>query len=304
MASSASSSRRRLADQQHIAWQGKTDGTPWMQRTLVSLFRWMPLGVLYGVMALVVPFYMLLDRKGYKASYAFARKRLGKGPVSAFLYVYRNEYRMGQVVLDRFAAFAGKRFELERTGVESFYELAGAGRGFLMLSSHTGCFELVGLQLPSPVRINALVFPGETETVMRHRDLLFRQTNVSMIAANEDLSHLFRINNALADGQIVSMPGDRVFGARRTVRSLFFGQPAAFPSGPFSLALQREVPVLAVMVMKEGRRRYHVYAEQLSPVGETRAERLQSLSDAYARMLERIIRRYPDQWFNFYDFWA
>ena len=275
-----------------------------MQRTLVRLFRWMPLGVLYGVMALVVPFYMLLDKKGFYASYDFARKRLGKSRTGSFFHVYRNEYRMGQVVLDRFAAFAGKRFDLERSGVQRFYELAGSGQGFLMLSSHTGCFELVGLQLPSPVPIHALVFPGETETVMKHRDRMFQQTNVSMIAAREDLSHLFQINNALADGQIVSMPGDRVFGAKRTVRSLFFGQPAAFPCGPFSLALQREVPVLFVMVMKEARRRYHVYVEELTATGTNRQERLQSLSDAYAGMLERIIRRYPDQWFNFYDFWA
>lgn len=275
-----------------------------MQRTLVRLFRWMPLGVLYGIMALVVPFYMLLDRKGYRASRSFARKRLGLGRLASFFYVYRNEYRMGQIVLDRFAAFAGKRYELEREGVERFYELAGSGKGFLMLSSHTGCFELVGLQLPSPVPIHALVFPGETETVMKHRSRMFGQTNVSMIAAREDLSHLFEISNALADGQIVSMPGDRVFGARRTVHARFFGAEAAFPSGPFSLALQREVPVLFVMVMKEGCRRYRVYAEELQPQGQTRGERLQSLVDAYAGMLERIIRRYPDQWFNFYDFWA
>ena len=293
-----------MAEQEHKSWQGTTDGTPWMQRTLVSLFRWMPLGVLYGIMALVVPFYMLLDKKGYKASCSFARKRLGMGRLSSFSYVYRNEYRMGQVVLDRFAAFAGKKFDLERTGVERFYELADNGKGFLMLSSHTGCFELVGLQLPSPVPIHALVFPGETETVMKHRSQMFAQTNVTMIAAREDLSHLFRINNALADGEIVSMPGDRVFGARRTVRCRFFGEPASFPSGPFSLALQRDVPVLFVMVMKTARRRYHVYVRELVPAGEDRAARLQSLGDAYAGMLEEIVRQYPDQWFNFYDFWA
>ena len=274
-----------------------------MQRTLVRLFRWMPLGILYGIMALVVPFYMLLDRRGFRASYAFARRRLGKGRMAALAYVYRNEYRMGQVVLDRFAAFAGKAFRIDLSGAGRFYELSRKG-GFLMLSSHTGCFELVGLQYPSPVPVHALVFPGETETVMKHRRQLFGRTNVSMIAAREDMSHLFQISNALADGEIVSMPGDRVFGSKRTLRSPFFGEPASFPAGPFSLALQRDVPVLQVMVMKEGRRRYRVYAQELIPSGETRAEQVQSLSDAYARMLEQVVRRYPDQWFNFYDFWA
>ena len=56
--------------------------------------------------------------------------------------------------------------------------------------------------------------------------------------------------------------------------------------------------------MKTARRRYHVYVRELVPAGEDRAARLQSLGDAYAGMLEEIVRQYPDQWFNFYDFWA
>ena len=56
--------------------------------------------------------------------------------------------------------------------------------------------------------------------------------------------------------------------------------------------------------MKEGRRRYKVLLERLpEPAGVTRQERVQSLADAYASALEAVVRRYPDQWYNFYDFW-
>jgi predicted LPLAT superfamily acyltransferase len=35
----------------------------------------------------------------------------------------------------------------------------------------------------------------------------------------------------------------------------------------------------------------------------TKQERIQALADAYARRLEEVVRLYPDQWYNFYDFW-
>jgi predicted LPLAT superfamily acyltransferase len=56
--------------------------------------------------------------------------------------------------------------------------------------------------------------------------------------------------------------------------------------------------------MKEGRRKYKVLLERLpEPEGETRQERVQFLADAYASALEAVVRQYPDQWYNFYDFW-
>ena len=140
--------------------------------------------------------------------------------------------------------------------------------------------------------------------MMENRAALFGETNVRMVPVSEDLSHIFALNNALADGEIASVPGDRVFGSQKTVQSRFFGDPASFPAGPFTLAVQRDVPVLLVFVMKEGRRDYKVLLDTLpAPEGETKQARIQSLADAYAARLEAIVRAYPDQWYNFFDFW-
>ena len=274
-----------------------------MQRSLIRMFRVLPLGVLYGCMALVIPFYMLF-RKGFKASYRFFRKRMGYGAVKSFLHVYKNEFEFGKVVLDRFAAFAGRKFDMDVPRMDLFQELCAGEEGFVQLSSHVGNYEMVGYSLISPKRINALVFSGETATVMQNRALLFGETNVQMVPVSEDLSHIFALNNALADGEIASLPGDRVFGSQKTVECRFFGAPAPFPAGPFTLAVQRNVPILCVFVMKEGRRAYKVLLEMLpEPEGMTKAERIQALADAYARTLEAVVRQYPDQWYNFYDFW-
>ena len=274
-----------------------------MQRTLIRLYRFLPLGVLYGCMALVIPFYMLFA-KGFKASYAFFRKRMGYGPVKSFFHVYKNEFEFGKVVLDRFAAFAGKRFRLTVPRMDLFEELCAGEKGFIQLSSHVGNYELVGYTLVSPRRINALMFGGETATIMQNRAALFGQTGVRMVPVSEDLSHIYVLNNALADGEIASLPGDRVFGSQKTVECTFFGEKAKFPAGPFVLAVQREAPVLTVFVMKEGRRDYKVLLERLpESEGKTRQERVQALADAYASTLEKVVRQYPDQWYNFYDFW-
>ncbi len=275
-----------------------------MQRTLIRLIRIFPLWVIYAVMSLTIPFYILFAN-GFKDSYHFYRKRIGYGVVKSFLMTFVNEYNLGKVVIDRFAAYAGKTFEIETEGKEGYDALCGRDSGFVTLSSHVGNYELAGYFLKASKRINALVYSGEAETVMRGRRDCFSETNIQMIPIREDLSHIFAINNALENGEIVSIPGDRVFGAERTVRSDFFGQKASFPAGPFLIAEQRDLPEVAVFVMKESIRRYRAFVFQLPDTkGLSRADSVQTLCDAYARHLEEIVRRYPAQWYNFYDFWA
>ena len=79
----------------HNEWSGRTDGTPFMQKALIVMFKIIPLEVIYGVMALVVPFYMLFNHKGYLAMYHFFRRRIGMTPLKAFWNVYRNHFAFG-----------------------------------------------------------------------------------------------------------------------------------------------------------------------------------------------------------------
>ena len=275
-----------------------------MQRLLILLIRVLPLWLMYGVMGLVIPFYMLFGG-GYHPSYRFFHQRMGYGPLKSFLHVYINEFGMGMVVLDRFAVYAGKKFRIDEYRKDLFDRLEAEDSGFMMLSSHTGCFEMAGYMFISKVKkIYAMVFPGETGTIAANRSRVFSSTNVEMVPVKPDLSHVFTLNSALADGQIVTMPGDRVFGSGKTVQAEFFGAQASFPAGPFTLASQREVPVLSVFVMKAGYRRYRVYLEELPFDAEApRREQVALMAQAYASRMESIVRQYPDQWYNFFDFW-
>lgn len=282
----------------HKDWKGTTGGMPWMQKALVVIFKVVPVIILYGVMALVVPFYMGLHRSGYRACYRFFRERLGWGPLKSFGGVYRNHFVFGEVILDRFAKYAGKKYSFEVEGVEAFQALLNSPEGIEILSAHVGNYELAGYTLSTaPKKLHALVFAGETETVMSNRNRMFSGNNVAMVPMSEDMSHIFTLNAALAGGDIVSMPGDRIFGSSKSIGCQFFGQQARFPAGPFVLAARRKAPVVAIFVMKEGIRRYRVVIEKLEYSSE------KDLAAGYAAVLEKNVRRWPLQWFNYFDFW-
>ena len=298
MTSSASSFRITLPKTEHSAWTGKTDGTPWMQKALIGLFRFLPLWLLYGVMALVIPFYIIFDGKARHSSWRFFRERIGYGRLRSALHVYLNMFNMGMVVLDRFAAYAGKRFRIDLQDASIYQVYCKASEGFVILSSHVGNYEMAGYSLLSPKRLNVLVYAGETATVMANRERMFRDGNVAMIEVSEDMSHLFRLNAALAGGEIVSVPSDRVFGSSKSIRLRFLGENATFPAGPFTLAHAREAKAVSAFCVKTGLRNYKVIIHPV--VGDT----VQALSQAFANELESVVRQWPDQWYNFYDFWA
>lgn len=294
-----------MAELDHSQWKGTTGGTTWMQKTLVVLFRVVPVEVLYAVMGVVILFYMIFNRQGYLSSYHWFRRRFGFGPLKAFAGVYRNHFVFGQVILDRFAMYAGKTFRFDFDGKEKFDALAAGDSGFMMVSSHVGNYELAGYSLPTGGRkFNALVFAGETETVMKNRNIMFGSNSISMIPMAEDMSHIFALSCALSDGEIVSMPGDRIFGSQKSVRCSFMGKDADFPMGPFALAVQRNVPALAAFVMKTGSRSYRVILRELGwGDAEGKAGKIQRMASGFAAELEKVMGQFPYQWFNYFDFW-
>lgn len=271
----------------------------------MRIVRHVPLRLMYGFVAIfVVPFYFLFS-KGYKPIYHYFNQRLGYRPAKAFFGVYRNFCRFSQVILDRFYMFGGGKFDVQVEKYHLYQELAEGEPGFMILSAHVGNYELAGFSLvATKKRFNALAFGEEAEAIMENRERLFAGTNINIIPVKDDLSHLFALNNALDNGESVSFPSDRLLGNQRTVTCEFLGAPAHFPMGPFALAAQRDLPVLTVNVMKESAKRYRVYVNRLQKEGTTRGERINAYVRQYVEHLEEVLRKYPEQWFNYYEFWG
>lgn len=289
-------------------WSGKTGGNAWMQRSLINIYRLMDLRFLYIPMAIVIPFYMLFGHKGYLASYHFFRKRRHDTPLKAFFHVYCNHFMFGQVILDRFAAYAGKRFQLDIENYETYLQYNNGENGFMVLTAHIGNYELAGYSLISEKkRFNTLIYSGETDTVLENRKRMLTRNNIRLIGVKSDMSHLFTMSDALRSGEILSMTADRIFGSPKNVKCTFFDEKVKFPLGPFALAVQREVPIVTVFVMKESIKRYRVFIEPIE-LSSKEAEypnrqKTECLANKYVAQLEKVVRKYPTQWFNYFEFW-
>ena len=270
-------------------WAGTTYGNEWMHRWLIRLLRHIDTRVLYVFVAVfVIPVCLMLN-PSRGIIYRYFRQRIGYGRLKSAWKTYVNHCLFGQVVVDKFAMYAGKKFNIEIEGAEQFTELTKQKEGFVMLSAHIGNYEIAGYTLVSKVkRLNALVFAGEKASVMRNRSKMFAETNTNMIAIQPDMSHLFEIDKALTDGEIVSMPADRINGSQKDIGHVFLGAKAMFPLGPFSVATMRGLDVLAVNVMKSSLRGYKIYVTPLAyDKGASRQEQVRQLSGAYVAELEK-----------------
>lgn len=286
-------------------WSGRTDGLPWMIRSLVFIMKVVDRRVIYCIMALVVPFYMLFGHKGYIAIYHFYRLRFGYGPVKSFFKVYRTHFTFGKVIVDRYAAYAGKEFRYNLVGNENYLALSQGESGFIQLSSHIGNFEMAGYGLTSTdKRMYGLYYGGESQVMIDFRRRILERHNIGLIPVDGTMSHLFEMNAVLDRGEIITMTGDRVFGSGKNVMVDFLGKETEFPLGPFAMAVQKGVPVLAIFVMKESAGDYTVYIEPVESDSSLKPrERMSAMAVRFASLLEDMVRKYPDQWFNFYDFW-
>ncbi|MDR0865075.1 MAG: lysophospholipid acyltransferase family protein, partial [Candidatus Symbiothrix sp.] len=290
-------------------WKGKTGGNLLGQWGLIVLFKFLDIRIVYFLMSLVVPFYMLFAAKRAKAIYHYFRKQFNCSRWKSLIKTYQNHFIFGQVVLDRFAVFAGNKniFELELIGYEHFERLENGKKGFITASSHIGNFEIGGYMLRSKKKkMNALIYAGETKTVQANRTKILGDNNINLIPVLDDMSHLFAVHAALQQGEIVSMPCDRNLGSAKSVTCDFLNGKADFPVGAFALATTFEVEVLAIFIIKKSSKKYTAYIKPVKIDDETdgtKREKIERYVRSYVKEVETIVREYPEQWFNYYEFW-
>ena len=294
-----------MRQSEHKQWQGRTDGAPFMQRALITTLRIVPIEVVYLFMALTIPFYIIFRYSAASAIYHFFRHRLGYGVLRSACHTILNHFMFGQVVVDRFASFAGQRFRLAIDGYEHFINLSHKQAGFIIYSAHVGNYEMAGYGLHSDDKeFYALSFDGESDVINHGRMSRLSPNRIHLVPVTDDMLHIFAINNALDRGDIVSIPADRNNGSLKKVACQFFNASATFPYGPFATAIKKEVDCLAINVVKAGLRHYHIHVTPLTLPDSThpQSERIANLAQQYALILEYVVRKHPNQWYNYFEF--
>lgn len=186
-------------------------------------------------------------------------------------------------------------------------DLIQEGKGLIIATAHLGHWDL-GLKLlqicDRPV--HAVMLSQDPVEVTRYADEARENPRLRVHQLGSTPMLGVELMLALKRGEIVAIQTDRPVG-QRVMSTPLFGAPAALPTGPVELAMATGAPILPVFILLDGSRRYRILTREPMRFqrsdGQAPEASLRAAMSRMAAMLESVISRYPDQWFNFYDVW-
>ena len=288
-------------------WQGKSKATTLGYRIFVGVLKYFGVFPAYFLLRFVAFYYFLFSYSSSKHILNFFHKRLGYGRMRAWSSLYKNYYLFGQSLIDKIVVMSGirNRFTFDFDGEEHLRKMVSDQQGGLLLSAHLGNWEIAGHLLKRlGTKINIVMFDGEHRQIKKYLDKVTGERNVNVIVIRNDISHIYEISDAFRNNELVCMHADRFVEGNKTISTNFLGENARFPMGPFILAAKFKVPVSFVFAMKETATHYHFFASGMKDYSglEKDAVAGQMLED-FAASMEKKVKQYPGQWFNYYNFW-
>lgn len=227
---------------------------------------------------------------------------------------FKHFLTFGDAILDKLAAWTGT-IGLEDVVYENFgtFEpLIRRQQGALLIASHLGNSEVsraIG-QLTPGIRILVLVHTRHSGNFNRMMQQANPNALVSLLQIDEigpDTAIL--LQESVDRGEFIVIAGDRtpVRSSGRISWASFLGRDAPFPNGPFILASLLKCPVRLLFCIKKHGKHHIIFEDFSNKVEVPRQSREVALEGYVRRYAERLAvyaKRYPYQWFNFFDFWS
>ncbi len=289
------------------SWQGKSKGTRLGYSIFVGILK--KFGVLpaYILLRVVTLYYFFFSCNSSKIIFNYYRRRIGYGRLKSFFKIYTNYYLLGQAIIDKIVIMSGipNRFSFDFDGEEHLRDMVRLQKGGLLFSAHIGNWEIAGHLLKRlDITVNIVMFDGEHKQLKKYFDSITGERPAKIIVIKNDLSHIYAINEALLKNELVCIHADRFVEGNKTMTAELLGAKALFPAGPFILAATFDVPISFVFAMKETSFHYHFFASEIKKYdrNEKNAAMQQTLNDFTIAMEEKI-KKYPEQWYNYYNFW-
>ena len=227
--------------------------------------------------------------------------------------IYRVFFNYSLCIVDRFVALAkgGRAFTIARENTAALESLLGLEGGFVVLTTHCGNPEMIGAAMHGlsdvDKRVHIVRYQAEDDPYIQVLADLDSPYAPSIIALNSggDMASM-KVIRALRTGAVGAFLADRPVDDR-VVRVPFLGGEVALPLGPWLVASLARVPVVLLTCFKEGPFTYRLLvSEPIDVTVQDRRRREEELAvhvRDFAIRLEAWVRRYPYQFYNFYDIW-
>jgi len=190
----------------------------------------------------------------------------------------------------------------ESTTFNVFQEANAEGRGVILVAGHLGNWELGGAWLGARgVDIEAV---GRQQENPLFDAFLTRTRNRLGMKVIYDGDAVRRVPRALRNGATVGLVMDQGTVGLASTWVPFFGRWAKTPRGPATFALRMRAPIVFFAPLRRADGRFTVEFERV-PVVETgnRDEDIDRIVRDYTAVLEKWVRRCPEQYFWHHRRW-
>lgn len=224
---------------------------------------------------------------------------------------WRQYHNFTTVYMDRFLLQHTGDISVTREGWDHLHEALDRGTGGILLMSHMGSWEIAAhlLQLKG-FRLLLYLGARHREQIERTQKQSLQDLGVRIIAVSPEGGSPFDIVEGvqfLREGGFVSLTGDRLWSeGQRSVAVEFLRHRVDLPEAPHIFALLSGAPLFMFFVSRTGDRAYHVRVSEPQYVrASTRQDRKKAVevsAQAYVDMLEKEVRRRPEEWYHFEPF--
>lgn len=188
-------------------------------------------------------------------------------------------------------------------GVEHLDAAVAAGRGAVMVASHSGNWDHAGAWACD--RYGGLVTVAERlkPEGLYDKFVAYRESLGMEVLAHGDDDTFRTLLRRLGEGKLVCLVADRDLSGSG-VRVDFFGETASMPAGPAMLSLLTGAPLMPVGLWHvEGGLQGRVSRPLPLPEGLARKERTAALTQAMADAFAENIAAHPEDWHMMQRLW-
>lgn len=178
---------------------------------------------------------------------------------------------------------------------EKFHKALEGGKGVILLTAHFGNWEILSCLSRFELKIYGLY------QRLKHGDSAIRMlreyTGVQLIEKKSALKEGIK---ALRNNGILGMVADQGQGKK----TYFFDLETCFPEGPARIALQTGASILPTFCIRRGNfLDIEILDEIIIPENISKEEAIDKITNEFAKILEKMIKQEPAQYFWMHDLW-
>lgn len=264
----------------------------------------------YMLLSLILPYYLLIRGSARRSASFYIKRRFPEyGFVRRFFATYYYFLQFGKGLIDQACVGIIDResFKIDFKDKNKLRNIAEARKGMVLLTTHAGNWMTAMASMDKmSVPVNLLLDVNNSEG--RHFFDVSGEKNIfKFIPPTGFMGGLVAATNALNEGEVVSIMGDRREGAR-LVYVDFLGEKAPFPVTPYHLSYATGADIVVLLTVRTGMLSFsieaHCITEGMDLAAKGRDETIKELAEKYVSLLEKYSSKHPFMWYNFFDFWS